>query len=177
MGVFVIAPLILDPAGKAMVDTLRRDHDPHDNLVEPHITLVFAVDDALEASAADWMAICAGESAAVSLVFTRATAQLDYTGSAWYLFLLPETIPAPLAALERRLNGGSVQGAKVAPFDAHLTVGRFKDEAAARRMAADLTASNLRIQARIRDLIVLRFDGVAEQSRTRTALGRRAERR
>lgn len=171
MGIFVIAPLVLDVDGQALVDGLRRAHDPHATLVEPHVTLVFAVEDAQEAAMGDWAAICAPESAAASLVFTWATAKLDYTGSAWYLFLMPESIPAPLADLERRLNEGSAKGAIVAPFDAHLTVGRFKDEASARRMAADLTASALRLPAKIVDLVVLRFDGVAERNRKRIRLG------
>lgn len=175
MAVFVIAPLVLDAEGQVAIERLRRVHDPHADLVEPHITLVFAAEDAVEAAAGDWAAICARETAAVSLVFTSAAAKLHYTGSAWYLFLIPEAIPPSLAALERRLNEGPAKGAKVHPFDAHLTVGRFESKAAARHMAADLTSSGLRIAAEIRDLVVLRFDGVAERSRRRIPLGRKTK--
>ena len=134
------------------------------------MTLVFAALDAQETAVIDWARDCAAIAPGGALDFAWATEKRDYLGTAWYLFLMPRAIPAALSDLERRLNAGPFQAAVVAPFDAHLTVGRFEEAAPARRLAAELTASGLQIAARFSDLVVLRFDGTAERSRTHIPL-------
>ena len=176
MAVFVIAPLLMDAADRGFVDRIRRARDPHVDLVEPHVTLVFGVPDAQETQALAWTRICASETQAFNLDFTLAAAKIDYLGSAWYLFLLPTSVPTGLVAVEKKLSIGSLGGASVVPFDAHLTVGRFDTEAAAAAAAVRLNARDLRLSGRVEELVVLRFDGVVERSRSSAVLARPAGR-
>jgi 2'-5' RNA ligase len=172
MPVFVIAPLLLKEADAERIATLRRVYDPNAAMVPPHVTLVFAVDDGLEARAVAWAQSCARGSMATSLRYTRAAVTRDYENSAWYLFLMPREIPAKLAELHRRLNGGSLAGAAAdVAFDAHLTLGRFQERVLAEAVARDANDSRVGIDVEIAGLRVLRFDGAAVRSSVDIALG------
>jgi 2'-5' RNA ligase len=166
MPVFVIAPLTLQPADAERVELLRRTYDPNATVVAPHVTLVYGVDDGLEREAVRWARIQAGAFAAASLRFTLATVARDYENSAWYLFFMPKQIPAALAELHRRLNSGPLEDAPDVPFDAHLTLGQFKERVLAEAVARDSNASGIAIEGRIAALEVLLFDGKAARNRT-----------
>jgi hypothetical protein len=171
MPVFVIAPLVLKPDDEAAVAMLRRNHDPNAVTVPPHVTMVFGVDDGLQAEALRWSRIHAGAFAGCALRFTLATVARDYENSAWYLFFLPKQIPPGLAELHRRLNGGPLAGAPDVPFDAHLTIGRFEQRVLAEAVARDGNAAGLSIEASIAALEVIQFDGTVVRNRTRLPLG------
>ena len=168
MPVFVIAPLVLQPADAEGVALLRKTYDPNATVVPPHVTMVYGVDDGLESEALRWARIQAAAFAATSLRFTLATVQRDYENSAWYLFLMPKQVPAILAELHRRLNAGPLQGAPDVTFDAHLTLGRFQERVLAEAVARDCNAEAIGIEARIVSLEVVLFDG--KTARNRTAL-------
>lgn len=172
MSVFVIAPLELGVADAARISGVRRAHDPHAELVRPHVTLVFALDDGLETEAVRWARIQAAGFAAFDLRLTLATVARDYENSAWYLFLMPQRIPAGLAELQRRLNAGALVTAADVPFDAHVTVGCFAERVLADAVARDANGQGLAIDARIESLEVLRYDGTLVRSRTAIPLGR-----
>jgi hypothetical protein len=171
MPVFVIAPLILEPADAERVELLRKTYDPNAGVVAPHVTMVFGVDDGLEREAVRWARIQAGAFSTASLRFTLATVARDYENSAWYLFLMPKAIPAALAELHRRLNSGPLQGAPDVAFDAHLTLGRFQERVLADAVARDSNAAGLGIEVRIAALEVVLFDGKAARNRTVLPLG------
>jgi len=171
MPVFVIAPLALKPADDAAVAILRRSYDPNAAVVPPHVTMVFGLDDGLQAEALRWARIQAAAFAACSLRFTLATVARDYENSAWYLFFLPKQIPPALAELHRRLNAGPLAGAPDVAFDAHLTIGRFQERVLAEAVARDHNAEALAIEARIDALEVLLFDGTVARSRMLLPLG------
>jgi len=171
MPVFVIAPLVLQPADAERVALLRKTYDPNAAVVPPHVTLVYGVDDGLESEALRWARIQAGAFSAASLRFTLATVARDYENSAWYLFLLPKQIPAVLSELHRRLNSGPLQNAPDVAFDAHLTLGRFQERVLADAVARDSNAEGLGIEARIASLEVVLFDGKDARNRTVLPLG------
>ena len=171
MPVFVVAPLTLAPADAERVGLLRRSYDPNADVVAPHVTLVYGVDDGLESEAVRWARIQAGAFSAASLRFTLATVARDYENSTWYLFLMPRQVPAPLSELHRRLNSGPLQGAPDVPFDAHLTLGQFGERVLADAVAQDCNAAGVGITARIVSLEVLLFDGKVARNRTVLPLG------
>ncbi len=171
MPVFVIAPLTLQPADAERVALLRKSYDPNAEVVPPHVTMVFGVDDGLESEALRWARIQAGAFSAASLRFTLATVARDYENSAWYLFLMPRQIPPALAELHRRLNSGPLQGAPDVAFDAHLTLGRFQERVLADAVARDSNAAGLGVEARIAALEVVLFDGKTTRNRTTLPLG------
>jgi hypothetical protein len=159
MPVFVIAPLTLEEADATRIGILRRTYDPHVGIVPPHVTLVFALDDALEERAVARVRSAAAAFSSIVLRFTRAAVTRDYENSAWYLFVMPRELPAGLAELHRRLNAGLVAGTSDAAFDAHLSLGRFRERVLADAMARDANDEGVDIKARIEALTVLRFDG------------------
>jgi len=171
MPAFIIAPLTLNPTDTERLALLRRTYDPNAGVVGPHVTMVFGIDDGLEAEAVRWARIQAGAFAACSLRFTVATVARDYENSAWYLFFMPKQIPAPLAELHRRLNSGPLAGAPDVAFDAHVTVGQFQERVLAEAVARDSNAAGIAIDGRIESLEVLLFDGTAARSRTTLPLG------
>ncbi len=171
MPVFVIAPLSLNEADAERVAVLRRTYDPHAAIVPPHVTLVFGLDDGLEERAVARVRSAAGSFSAMSLRFTRAAVTRDYENSAWYLFLMPREIPPSLAELHRRLNTGPLLETPDAGFDAHLSLGQFKERVLAEAVARDANDEGVNIVARIAALTVLRFDGSAVQSRVEVPLG------
>jgi hypothetical protein len=171
MPVFVIAPLVLEPADAERVELLRKTYDPNAAIVPPHVTLVYGVDDGLESEALRWARIQAGAFARASLRFTLATVARDYENSAWYLFLMPKQVPAALAELHRRLNSGPLAGAPDLPFDAHLTLGRFQERVLADAVARDCNAAGIGIAAGIESLEVVLFDGKDVRNRTSLPLG------
>jgi hypothetical protein len=171
MPVFVIAPLLLTPTDAERVSVLRRAYDPNADVVAPHVTMVFGVDDGMEAEAFRWAHIQAGAFAGFRLRFTLATVARDYENSAWYLFLMPRQVPAGLLELHRRLNSGVLAAAPEVPFDAHLTSGRFQERILAEAVARDANAAGIAMDARIEALEVLLFDGSAVRNRTVLPLG------
>lgn len=171
MPVFVIAPLALQPADAERVALLRKTYDPHAEVVPPHVTMVFGVDDGLAGEAVRWTRIQAGAFSAAALRFTLATVARDYENSAWYLFLMPKAIPPALSELHRRLNSGPLAGAPDVAFDAHLTLGRFQERVLAEAVARDCNADGVSIEARIAALEVVLFDGKAARNRTVLPLG------
>jgi 2'-5' RNA ligase len=171
MPVFVIAPLVLQPADAESVALLRKAYDPNAVVVPPHVTLVYGVDDGLESAVVRWARIQAGAFAAASLRFTLATVARDYENSAWYLFLMPKQIPAVLSELHRRLNSGPLQSASDMPFDAHLTLGRFQERVLAEAVARDSNAAGVKVEARIASLEIVLFDGKDARNRTVLPLG------
>ena len=171
MPVFVIAPLVLQPADAERIGLVRSTYDPNAAVVAPHVTMVYGVDDGLESAVVRWVRIQAGAFAAAPLRFTLATVARDYENSAWYLFLMPRQIPAVLAELHRRLNSGPLQNAPDVAFDAHLTLGCFQERVLAEAMARDSNAEGIGIEARIETLEVVLFDGRAARNRTVLPLG------
>jgi 2'-5' RNA ligase len=166
MPVFVIAPLVLQADDQARIALLRRDYDPHAEVVEPHVTLVSALDDRLETEAVRWARISARSTAALALPIIRAVVARDYEKSTWYAFLMPKTIPPRLVELHRSLHGGPVRKPPDMSFDAHVTVGRFRERVIAEAVARELNEDGVRIDAGIQSLAVLRFDGTAVRART-----------
>jgi hypothetical protein len=171
MPVFVIAPLTLQDADAKRIATLRDAYDPHAKIVPPHVTLVFALDDGLEERAVARVRSAAAAFSSIALRFTRATVTRDYENSAWYLFLMPREIPAGLVELHRRLNTAPLLEAPDVVFDAHLSLGRFKERVLADAVARDANAEGVNLTARIEALTVLRFDGAEVQSRVDVPLG------
>ncbi|HVO02712.1 MAG TPA: 2'-5' RNA ligase family protein [Candidatus Cybelea sp.] len=171
MSVFVIAPLELDSVDAARLGALRKAHDPHAEIVKPHITLVFALDDGLETEAQRWSRIHAATFSAFALRLTVATVARDYENSAWYLFLMPHRIPPGLAELHRRLNSGALASAPDVPLDGHVTVGRFDERILAEAVARDANGEGIAIDTHIETLEVVRFDGTAVRSRVVLPLG------
>jgi 2'-5' RNA ligase len=171
MPVFVIAPLVLRAEDQARLATLRRDFDPHADLVEPHVTLLSALDDRLEAEAVRWARLSVQNIAAHTLSIIRAVVARDYEKSAWYAFLLPKAIPPQLSTLYRNLHGGPVRRSPDASFDAHVTVGRFRERVIAEAVARELNEDGVRIDAGIESLAVLRFDGKSICARTAIGFG------
>ena len=171
MPVFVIAPLNLQPADAEGLALMRNSYDPNAAVVGPHVTMVFGLDDGLEGEAQRWARIHAAAFAGFALRFTLATVARDYENSAWYLFLMPKQIPPGLAELHRRLNSGALAGAPDVAFDAHLTLGRFRERVLAEAVARDTNGAARVVDARIETLEVLLFDGTAVRNRTVLPLG------
>ena len=171
MPVFVIAPLVLQPADAERVALLRKTYDPNAAVVPPHVTMVYGVDDGLENAVVRWARIQAGAFATVSLRFTLATVARDYENSAWFLFLMPKQIPAVPSELHRLLNSVPLQSAPDVPFDAHLTLGRFQERILAEAVARDGNAGGVGIEGRIASLEVVLFDGKEARNRTVLPLG------
>jgi hypothetical protein len=171
MPIFVIAPLALGEADATRIAGLRRAYDPQADIVPPHVTLVFALDDALEQKAVARARGAAAAFSALPLRYTRASVTRDYENSAWYLFLMPREIPAGLAELHRRLNGGLVPEPADLAFDAHLSLGRFRERVLADAVARDANDAGVNIAAQIEALTVLRFDGTTVLSRVDVPLG------
>jgi 2'-5' RNA ligase len=171
MPVYVIAPLDLDGGGSERIAGWRRAYDPHAALVPPHVTLVFGLDEGMEARAVGWARTLAAATPPLALRYTRVAVTRDYENSAWYLFLMPREIPARLAALQARLNAGPLAGAPEVPFDAHVTIGRFQERVLADAVAREANAAAPIIDARIASLEVLRFDGSVVTSTVSLPLG------
>lgn len=171
VAVFVIAPLLLKESDAAWIGGLRRTYDPHAGFIPPHVTLVFGLDDAMEARAVTWTRTCARGSAPGTLRYMRVAVTRDYENSAWYLFLMPREIPPGLAELHRRLNSGALADAPEVGLDGHTTLGRFNERVLAEAVARDANNEGIRIEARFDTLRVVRFDGSAVQSSTDITLG------
>jgi 2'-5' RNA ligase len=153
---YTIAPLVLAPDDRRFIDDFRARHDPHARVVEPHFTLAFACAALDEAS---YLAhVRAASAGAGPIAFSCRYAMLgaDPGNADGYVYLVPDEGHAALSRLHDALHTGPLAPhlRLDLPFTPHVTIGRTRERAQAKRLCDELNAGALRIDGRVEALHV-----------------------
>jgi 2'-5' RNA ligase len=153
---YVVADPDISSADRAWIQSIRAQHDPQHDLIGPHFTLVFGIDDQPVGRLLAHVQAIASQTSPFE--FEARTVQV-FPGAATerYLFLLPEKGAAELRVLYRALRLEPVDDIAFVP---HITIGRCANAATATTLAKTLNAAARTIHGRIS---TLRLIAVADQ--------------
>jgi len=157
---FILSPVEAARDDLSRIESVRRIHDPHHGLVEPHATLVFGFERPLLDHIVGHVRDLAARFAPIACRFDSVRAVRDVAGSGGHLFLIPTRGAAEIVALHEALYEGPLRSELRAeiPFIPHVTIGRLDDHVEAEALAERLS-SGLDMAARLTRLDLVAFDG------------------
>lgn len=160
MPYFILSPVDASRDDLSWIEGVRRIHDPHHGLVNPHATLVFGFEGPKLDNVIGHVRDLARRVAPITCRFDSVHAVRDVVRSGSHLFLIPTSGAAEVVALHDALYEGPLWGELRAdiPFVPHVTVGRLDDHAEAEAQAERLS-SGLDITGRLTRLELVSFEG------------------
>lgn len=158
---YTIAPLAIADGDRAFIDDFRARHDPQAGIVEPHFTLIFACAAVGEADYLAHVRAVAAHAPAVDFSCRYAMLGADPRNTDGYVYLVPDAGHAALSRLHDHLHAGVLapQRRLDLPFTPHVTIGRCRERAQARRLCDELNATPLQVDGRAEALVVGTVEG------------------
>lgn len=147
-----------EPGAAAWLAAIRAAHDPLQDRVKPHVTLVFPTEIADEAGFMARVQESAAQTAAFDVAFDRLGRMVDaHTPKYAHLNVLLADGPsaARLEALHRRLAGSTEA------YEAHVTIARFGAVYCSKALMRQIGAFGAPLRGRVAMLQVLRIDSGA----------------
>ncbi len=164
----VIATLKFDPAAAAWLAAVRAAHDPLQDRIGPHVTLMFPAEIAKPDRLHHRLAKLAAATPAFDIAFDRLD-RMEDPHQPKYRFLnalLADTASAArLDALHRAITGSETA------YQPHLTISRFGAVYCARALERQLGKLGPPLRGRVAAIDLLRFDHGAIRQEARFALG------
>lgn len=159
MALLVLGYPTLDAADFRRVQAFRADHDPLFRSVAPHFTLVFPLEDLPEETLISHVRRIAKQQPKVEFVLRSAKVYLPHPGEEEApIFLIPDEGYDALLRLHHQLYSGPI--ASHARHDMayipHITIGRKRDQAAAKRALAEFGPQGFAIGGAVTRLTVVR---------------------
>lgn len=151
MAFLVIAFPDLSAEDRSFIQSFRVRHDPHHGLVDPHVTLVFAVNDLGYEEFAAHIRGISRDQARIPFTFRSAAIVQGVVDYRYYLFLVPEEGYAHLAGFHDRLYTGILSDDRRydIPFIPHMTIGTMRSAQVCQELADELNRSGLAISGEI----------------------------
>jgi len=152
----VVAFLLLDPADRQWIESIRSKHDPEAKRIAAHFTLVFPAVLPLRATEAHLTRV-ARATEPIRFVLRRATVAPDAQGAAGHVFLIPEDGRDALMGLHERLHEGALQphAKRHVSFTPHVTVAAGTAIAPLHTLAGELNAKHLSIRGSISEIVLV----------------------
>lgn len=138
------------------IESFRREHDPHCDVVDAHFTMVFGCSAVPEEAYVAHIEALSGSSQPVRFTCRYAMLGADDEARRAYVFLVPDEGYSGLSRLHDALYGGPLAECLRLdiPFVPHITIGASDDRAAAKRLCDDLNRRGLFIDGVINALTV-----------------------
>lgn len=169
----IFSKLDIPARDHAWIEAVRGEHDPQQQMVEPHLTFVFPFEGLSSGEVIGHAQAIASEASPISFCLSQAAAVRDQFGPGSHLFLLPGEGARRICALHARLYSG-VLAPKLHPtanYVPHVTVGAFARHEDAERLAATLSAVDVR--GALRAIVIADFDGFRVKELHQAPLGLR----
>ncbi len=164
MAYLVIAYPDLDKADYDWIQEYRKNYDPrYFNIVDPHVTLVFAVHDIEEKVFIDEATKQLESVEAFDFAIRVATINLDDSGDFYHEFLVPDSGYSNIVKLHDKLYSGLLAGHLRYDIDfiPHIGIGNDEDVAVSKTRVDDLNLKSVSIDGRIFSVDIVEYkDGV-----------------
>ncbi len=158
MSYFVLAFPKLSAADLTWIQTTRERHDPQFTLVDPHFTLVFAVDlDGVRLQT--HVQTCIQPFAAFRFVLRCAIVVKDSFSPNYQVFLLPDEGLSALVKLHDRLHTAVLEPSLRLdiPYIPHITIAASPDAQKMKQLANELNQQSFCIGGKIEEIAVVQF--------------------
>ena len=155
------------------VESIRAKHDPQAGRLAAHFTLVFPVEAATAAIAAEVTAV-ARSIAPIPFVVRYAMAARDASGRGGHVFLVADEGAAEIVSMHNRLYAGGLKRHLRAdiPFVPHITVAGNQDFAVCQTLAEEIDDELRTLRGSLDSLEVLDVGAATIASAGRFVLGR-----
>jgi 2'-5' RNA ligase len=148
---YVVAWPVLAEADDTALRRLRAQYHPGEaDLIGPHFTLVFGVDESEETRLRAGLAGLLGRRAFWFVLDRLVRYDMTPPSKASYLYAVPADGSAELMALYEALNPASTED-----FEPHITLGLFDQAAEAERLARIVERQHLPMHGRVEELALL----------------------
>lgn len=148
------------------IQAVRKEHDRlYYDVIDPHISLVFPIDDVEASMLIDHVLECAGSTSPFEVVFRCAIlGDPDFEGHA-HAFLVPDEGFSHIVRLHDRLyTGALVDFLRVdIPFLPHLGIANTPKHEDCKAIVDELNEKRFEIRGRVGDVDVIEYDGTAIQ--------------
>jgi len=144
------------------IDAFRQRHDhAYRDVVRPHFTMVFQVDDLSAATFSAHVERIAGPSRSFPFMCRYAMVHNDDTSDDYYVFLVPDEGFSELALLHDSLytNLLVTKLRLDIPYVPHIGIATLKDPQRCKELADELNGRRLRIGGRVDEISVVEYDG------------------
>jgi 2'-5' RNA ligase len=160
MGLLAICYPELAPDDFDRIQILRKRHDPHYDLIDPHISLVFAVDDVSQNAFITHVRSKVRTFPKIPFAMRCASTAPGILDDDWFLMMIPDEGFSGLLKLHDRLYTGLLRRylRLDIPFIPHITVGVFKDPKKCRNAADRINKSGFAVSGRITTVEVLSYE-------------------
>jgi hypothetical protein len=163
----------LSPADLAWIQTIRKEHDPHFELVGPHFTLVFATEKLSRDELTAHVHSQTGDFGSVSFVLRSSIVVKDVADGSSYLFLVPDEGYRQIVRLHDLLYTGSMadEPRLDIPFIPHVTAGIFENAGQSGAVADSLNSQGFQIEGQLSVVDVVSYDNDRIVTVQRAGLG------
>ena len=162
VSLLVISYPELEQKGYEWIQSVRAEHDKLGfQLINPHFTLVFQVDDVSQSAFVDHVRAVSTDWGSIPFTLRRAEILSDADTGCSYTVLTPDEGYSEIVKLHDRLYTGELAD-KVrldTPYVPHITVGNSKEPRICKVLCDRLNGSDFSAAGRIRSIDVISYDG------------------
>ncbi|QEW06629.1 2'-5' RNA ligase family protein [Nitrincola iocasae] len=148
---YTVAYLEVSEMQMNWMQELRRKHDPHYTVVDPHFTLAFAVRGVEQGVYLDHIATIASETRPISFHCKYAMLGADNIDDTAYVFLVPDEGYSDLSLLHDRLYRGVLEPFHRLefPYIPHISIAGMKDFKRAKRLCDELNSRGVHVHGQL----------------------------
>lgn len=157
--IYVLAYPQFEPHCSERIDTFRAKHEPQRaELVPPHVTLVFGVDDAHLNNLTKLVETASTRTPEFRVEFSDSKNEFDPFEQKYKIFLLCGEGSGALTSLHTQLYDGEHRAelSPEHPFRPHMTIASYAERADIEKVSTDSLGS-LPIFGKVRSLVLVRF--------------------
>jgi len=159
MSLLVLASPVFDPKDFEWIQSWREKNDELFGIVEPHFTIVFAIDDWPEEEFIKEIEVQTKGVGEIEFKIKKAIAHKDEFRDLYHEFLVPGKGYEEIAALHDKLYARSLlphwrQDIEYIP---HITIGNSTDKLKCEKDVAELNSAELMISGRIDNLTIVKY--------------------
>ena len=147
----------MKPVDQALVDQIRKQHDPDYRKISPHFTLLFGCNDVDQKAYLKHIERLAETTEAFKFKARRVTVGVDYFNSTGYAFLVVDEGNSNLHSLHDLLYSGALSAHQRLdlPYIPHITLGKCKSLQDAKTLCKSLNEEKIFISGEIASLSVV----------------------
>lgn len=142
------------------IQNYRRQNDArYFNVVEPHVTLVFAMHDITQDEFIQEVEKQAANVSAFDVQFNAATINQDDSGEYFHEFLVPDTGYSNIVKLHDKLYADKFASALRYDIDfiPHIGIGNSDDVRESKKRVDDINAQSVSINGRVSDITIVEY--------------------
>jgi hypothetical protein len=160
MSLLVVAFPVIDAKDLEWVQSWRKENDGlFYKIVDPHFTIVFAIDDKTEEEFIKEIEAGARGFSKIEFEIKKAILHKDEFSEYYHEFLIPEKGYEEMLALHDKINAGALvpHWRKDIEYIPHIGIGNSKDKLKSEKDIVDLNASSLSIRGEIDCLTIVEY--------------------